>query len=414
MKFETVSAIAKQPLFQELLLALTVAVSFSAFIYLAHWEINIKILNSLLGLGALYGLLTLSKRSLFVTGFFIGLFWFYWIGYSFEYYGMKWAIPLIAFGFCLVYMLFFGVLALANAAWIRAGLLFALTFYEPVDFNWMQPELLFIHSYFGVEKWQFALILIALALFASLEKPWRYSALSLLVGAISFSSPETKMPPLAIKLVETNIPQELKWLPELRDKIVTYNLKAIDDAIKHHYDLVILPESVYPLYLNQHHNIIEKLQERSHHIAIVTGALLKEDEQNYNVTYFFNQGEFEIAKKMILVPFGEYVPLPNFARKWVNDTFFNGASDYISAEYPTDFLINGVKFRNAVCYEATCKELYYGNPSYLIATSNNAWFTPSIEPTLQHLLIKFYAKKSGSTIFHSANAAGTGIITPND
>lgn len=412
MKLFNELPLAKQPLLQDLLLAIIVALAFSAFIYLAHWRIEIKLLDSLLGLGALYGLLLLRKRALFIAGFFIGLLWFYWIGYSFEYYGMKWVVPLIAIGFGLIYALFFGVLAVTNEAWIRAGLLFLLSFFEPVDFNWLQPELLFIHSYFGVEKWQFSLILIALSLFILLHNRWRFAVLALLAGAISFSSPEFKTPPLSIKLVETTIPQELKWLPQMRSPILAANFQAIDKAIAQHYDLIVLPESAYPLYLNTHQDIIEQLKERSHHIAIITGALLYENEQNYNVTYFFNEGEFEIAKKMILVPFGEYVPLPDFARRWVNDTFFNGTADYQSAKHPTDFLIKGVKFRNAVCYEASCKELYYGDPAYLIVTSNNAWFTPSIEPTLQRLLIQFYANKHGSTIFHSANSAGTGIITP--
>ena len=46
----------------------------------------------------------------------------------------------------------------------------------------------------------------------------------------------------------------------------------------------------------------------------------------------------------------------------------------------------------------------------VIAMSNNAWFTPSIEPTLQKLLMRFYARKNGVTIYHSANYKGTGII----
>ena len=28
----------------------------------------------------------------------------------------------------------------------------------------------------------------------------------------------------------------------------------------------------------------------------------------------------------------------------------------------------------------------------MIVISNNAWFIPSIEPTLQHLLLKYYSK----------------------
>jgi apolipoprotein N-acyltransferase len=50
----------------------------------------------------------------------------------------------------------------------------------------------------------------------------------------------------------------------------------------------------------------------------------------------------------------------------------------------------------------------------MIAISNNGWFHPSIEPTLQKLLMRFYAKKHHSIIYHSANMGGTGIIKGND
>ena len=72
--------------------------------------------------------------------------------------------------------------------------------------------------------------------------------------------------------------------------------------------------------------------------------------------------------------------------------------------------IGGVPFRNAVCYEATCPELFEGEPKYMIAISNNAWFTPSVESTLQRLLMEYFSKRHGTVIFHAANMAGTGVI----
>lgn len=77
---------------------------------------------------------------------------------------------------------------------------------------------------------------------------------------------------------------------------------------------------------------------------------------------------------------------------------------------PTDFVIKGIKFRNAICYEATREEIYEGEVEYVIATSNNAWFAPSIEPTVQKLLIRYYARKNGTTVYHVANYKGTGVV----
>jgi apolipoprotein N-acyltransferase len=111
------------------------------------------------------------------------------------------------------------------------------------------------------------------------------------------------------------------------------------------------------------------------------------------------------------VPFGEKVPLPQILTDLINKLFFNGASDYSTASNTTTFDINGTKFRNAICYEATTNEIFYNmDTKFMIAISNNAWFTPSIEPTLQYLLLKYYAQKYNIIIFHSSNKSSNMII----
>ena len=386
------------------------AILFSAFIYFEHFGLTFKIINTLSGLGALALLLYSPKRAILVAGFFIGLLWFYWIGYSFEYTGVGYMTPMVTFGFGLVYTLFFGILALTKKAYIRAVLLFALSFFYPFDWNWLQIELLFVDSYIGVQKYQFILVLLALTLPNYIKKPYTYLPLALIFLALNFNQPIQKDAPLKIKLIATDIKQENKWLKETLRPTVAMIFKEIDKAIDERYDLVVFPESVFPLYLNRNPDLLEELLNKSLEISIVAGSLLHTQKYNYNVTYMFQDGEYEIAKKMILVPFGEYIPLPKFAQKFINDFFFAGEADFRAAKKPTDFVIKGIKFRNAICYEATREEIYEGEVEYVIATSNNAWFAPSIEPTVQKLLIRYYARKNGTTVYHVANYKGTGVV----
>lgn len=386
------------------------ALLFSSFIYLEDIGITIKIINTIFGILALAFLLYIPKRAVLIAGFFIGLLWFYWIGYSFEYNGVGFLTPFITFAFAIIYMLFFGVLALTNSVIIRAVLIFLLSFFEPFDFNWLQIELIFVDSYIGVFKYQLALVLLSLSLLKYIKEPYRYYPLFLILLALNFNQYEQSDAPLKIKLVSTDIKQEDKWLYENKKKIIKENLDQIKEAIKDDYDVVVLPESTFPLYMNRHTELQNSLKELSNEISIVTGALLREGKNNFNVTYFFENGEVQIAKKMVLVPFGEYVPLPKFAQRIINDYFFAGQADFMTGDEPTDFIIKGVKFRNAICYEATCQEIYNGDVNFVIATSNNAWFAPSIEPVLQNLLLKYYARKNGATIYHSVNWNGSGVI----
>ena len=393
------------------LLAILTAVLFSAFIYFEYFGITNKLLNTLFGLGAIALFLYIPKKAVLVTGFFIGLFWFYWIGYSFKYQGVGYMEPFITFGFGIVYLIFFAPLAFTDKPYIRAVLLFGLSFIEPLGWNWMKIELLFVNSYIGVYKYQLAVVLLALSLPSLIkDKRYKYLPLLLLIFAVNYGYPKQYDAPLKIKLVQTNIPQETKWTRAALYPTIAIVYQEIHKAQEEGYDIVVLPESVFPLFMNKTPQLIQELKKASKKITIIAGSLLSENGLNYNVTYIFNNGKYQIAKKLILVPFGEYIPLPKFAQKFINDTFFQGGSDFVTAKEPTDFVIKGVKFRNAICYEATCKELYTGDVKYMVAISNNAWFTPSIEPTLQKLLLEYYGRKNGVTIYHAANVSGTGII----
>lgn len=399
-----------KPLLYDLTCGAITALLFSAFIYLEYFGISIKLLNTIFGVLALGMFLYIPKRAVLIAGFLIGPLWFYWVGYSFEYTGTGYVSNIVTLIFALIYTAFFGVLALTNKVYIRAILLFSLSFFEPMDWNWLQVELIFIESYIGVYKYQLAVVLLALSLPNYIKNKYKFTPLLLILLALNFSYPQQKDAPLKIKLVATDIKQDVKWKPSELNPTILMIYKEISLAIKNDYDIIIFPESVFPLYMNQSSTLVSQLLLLSKQITIVAGSLLKEDKKNYNVTYMFNDGKYDIAKKLVLVPFGEYIPLPKFAQKFINDTFFAGASDFVTANKPSDFLIKGTKFRNAICYEATCRELYEGDVDFMIAISNNAWFAPSIEPTIQKLLMRYYARKNGVTIYHSANYKGTGII----
>lgn len=395
---------------QTILLGILTALLFSAFIYFEEYGLTNKFINTLLGVGALALFLYIPKRSVLIAGFLIGLLWFYWIGYSFEYQGVGYMTPIITFSFAVIYMLFFAPLYFTNKAYIRAILLFGLSFFEPFDWNWLQIELIFVDSYIGVFKYQLIIVLTALSLIGYVKKPYKFAPLLLIILAFNFNTPVQKETDLKIKLVPTDIKQDIKWKRESLTPTVEMTYNEIRAAVKQKYDVIVFPESVFPLYMNRSPKLLESLLYFSKDITIVAGSLLNENGLNYNVTYMFENGKYEIAKKLVLVPFGEYIPLPKFAQKFINDTFFSGASDFVIAEEPTDFIIKGVKFRNAICYEATCQEIYEGEVDFIIATSNNAWFAPSIEPTLQKLLLRYYGRKNGVTIYHSANYKGSGVI----
>ena len=348
---------------------------FSSFIYFEYFDLSNKLINTITILLAYFMFITMDKKSMFFTGFFIGLFWFYWISFSFVYYDLAYLIPIIILSIGFIYGILFYISAYFSNILLRIIMLIALNFLHPFGFNWLKLDLPIINTYFNIYK-----------------------------SEIPNNSLKIYMP-------KYNINQDEKWNSVNINNIVIKNIQNIKEAIKYNYDVVILPETVFPFDINSAKNIKDILQELSKEITIITGALSSKDGIYYNSTYMFEDTKITIANKVELVPFGERVTAPKIIRDFINKVFFNGAKDYEVAKNPTTFNIKGSKFRNAICYEATTDSIYQNlDTKYIIASSNNAWFTPSIEPTLQKLLLKYYAKKYNVLIYHSTNKSANMII----
>lgn len=386
----------------------------SSFIYLSYFNIEIKILNTILALLAIYFLLIIPKKALLISGFFTGILWCWWMAVSLQYYDLVYLTPVILICIGTVFGIIFYFFALFDRLTFRILTIFAFTFFAPFGFNWMKFELLFIDSYIGIDKLSFILVLVSFYFIIKLKR-FKILGIIPLLFALSFPKGQYIQNPNAkIYMPQMNVNQDLRWDKQYRSTLEQQNFDEINNAINQQKDLVVLPETAFTSALNRNDNLLQKLKELSFKIDIITGALYIEDNQIYNASYHFTKGQIQIAKKVVLVPFGEEIPFPKFLVDLINKVFYNGAQDYSKASEPTDFVIKGEKFRNAICYEATTDKIFenLGNTEYMVAISNNAWFTPSIEPTLQHLLLKYYSKKYNVNIYHIANGSSNRIYRP--
>ena len=422
-----------------------IALLSSAFIYLDHWGLSHPLLTTLFGLTSLYLLLQEEQKTWFFSGFFSGLFWFWWIIMSFNHYNMLWAIPIGLILIALSYGVLFWLIAFLaenlqhiirrvrnhapkqntnqmvnrcvithpTGLTLKALGLLVLSYIHPFGFDWFKPELMFVESYLGIEKWQFSIILISITL-AIWKKQLLYLFLALLAYQPTTLGTST-IPPGSIQIVTTHTSVEDKWKASLQPAHFNALFKTIDQAIDANKTLVILPESVFPVFVNRSQELIDKLQERAKHISIVTGGLYWDGKTPRNSTYIFTKDHIQVANKVVLVPFGESNPLPDFLSDWVNKVFYDNAVDYKASEDVSDYRIDESTYRNAICFEATSEKLYAKNtqgerPKNMIVLSNNGWFIPSIEPTQQKLLLQYYSKKYGTTIYHAVNMSESYVI----
>jgi len=408
-----------------------VALLGSLFIYMQYFGLNYPSITTISGIMALFVLLNSSKKIWLFTGFFIGIFWFWWISLSFIYYNMPWAIPIVVLSMGLLYALLFWSVAKLSELVEKSKLhmytslpyatkalgLLILSYIHPFGFDWFKPELMFVNSYIGIEKWQFAIVLLALSL-AIVKRNILFLTLILLSIEVNTTkivlSSMTNSP---LELVETKTSVKEKWDETKHSKIYTEVFDTIDSAIANKKTLIVFPESVFPIFLNYDKGLLDRLKEKSKYISVVVGALFWDGKTPYNSTYIFTKNSVKIANKVVLVPFGESNPLPDFLSDWVNEVFYDGAVDYQADNKVTDYVVDGVTYRNAICFEATSQRLYEKDsknqrPKNMIVLSNNGWFTPSIEPTLQSLLLRYYSRKYKTTIYHSTNMSSSYVVKP--
>lgn len=390
-----------------------ISILLSLFIFLDL--LNLKYISNLSLISAIFGfyfILKSSRQIWFWSGFFIGFFWFYWISFSLIYYDFAYLIPVEILGICLIYGSIFLAVGWLENIYIKAIFLLFASYIAPFGFDWLNFELIFVDTFFIPSIYTLALVLISIIIAIKFNI---YFGISLLICslAINYNNKiEYRGLPFDISLINTNISQDKIWDRSTKDKIVKNNLNMIDQAISDGSRIVVLPESAFPLFLDHSEILLSVLKQKSYQIAIVTGALGSSDNKLYNSTYLFDKGEVKRLDKLILVPFGEEIPLPNFIKDLINRLFFDSAIDYSHASSVSDYEIDGIKIRNAICYEATRDELFINEPKFMIAITNNAWFTPSTQPNLQSKLLKLKAYKYKTIIYHSVNGSPSQMIAP--
>ncbi|RDU55112.1 apolipoprotein N-acyltransferase [Helicobacter sp. MIT 00-7814] len=373
-------------------------------------------LGSILGVLSIYVYLRMPKSRRFGVGFFVGIFCFYWVGLSFRFIGLSALVPIVSIAVALIYGVIFWFIAFCECLVVRLLGLLLLGFIAPFGFDWLNVQSFLAYSYFDVDFLHFTLLVCALYCFIAFTRARLIIGALCLIFALDFKTFRESSVPKEfenIALVSTNVPQEFKWSAQKMQEIVIENFAHIYEAKNNDKRVVVLPENAFPLSLEadlkNYPSFYELLLNLSKEITIITGALSVRDSQYYNSLFVFADSQVLRVDKVVLAPFGEYVPLPAFVKKafpLLEELEFSRGKDF------GDISLLGYEFRVGICYEATDRALYRDYPRYVLAISNNAWFYPSIEPTLQKMLLKYYARRFDSVILHAANGSESFIITP--
>ena len=220
-----------------------------------------------------------------------------------------------------------------------------------------------------------------------------------------------------VALVQGNVDQAIKWLPESRRPIIENYLRLSEP----HWgvDTLVWPEAAITLMAHQAQGVIKPLQLRgaAQGTSLVLGVPAVERLTDGTVAFrntaiAVGDGGGRYVKRR-LVPFGEYVPLEGVLRGLIE--FFDlPMSRAAPGAWRQPLLRLGDDYgAMAICYEIVYPELVRAQAhgaDVLLTLSNDSWFGASIGP-LQHLqMAQMRALENGRWLLRGTNNGVTAII----
>ena len=220
-----------------------------------------------------------------------------------------------------------------------------------------------------------------------------------------------------VALVQGNIDQATKWLPENRTPIVTRYLELTEP----HWDaaLIVWPEAAITLLEHQAQDVLQVLDDRGkkENAAVVLGIPAVQRVPNdgylsYNAAVAVGNAAGRYTKRQ-LVPFGEYVPFEDWLRGLIEFFDLPMSSSEPGPRRQPPLQLGNLAGAMAICYEVVYGELMRvsaEDADVLLTISNDTWFGSSIGP-LQHMQIaQMRALENGRALVRSTNNGVTAIV----
>jgi len=220
---------------------------------------------------------------------------------------------------------------------------------------------------------------------------------------------------LSVSLVQGSIPQDRKWLPEqLQPTLELYSrLTFAQDA-----DLVIWPEVAVPALALRVQAFLDVIaaEARARDQQIYLGILtLDRERQQYRNSLLGLGRHADEYHKRHLVPFGEFFPVPDFARRWMRSAGLPNQDTLSGSAEQAPLQFGDIQLAPTICYEDAYGAEQLGflpAANLLLNVSNDAWFGNSIAAH-QHLQIaRMRALETGRFMLRTTNTGITAIISP--
>ncbi len=228
-----------------------------------------------------------------------------------------------------------------------------------------------------------------------------------------------------VRLVQPNIPQDLKYVPELRAQNWQTLMDLSTQPAGPRPTVIIWPEAAPPV-------LLQRAPDAMDQITILTGGtgrVLVTGNQRidvapdghrrfFNSLYVFGRGGALTATydKFHLVPFGEYLPLEPLLKSLGITELVGFPGSFTAGDGPHTVHIPGAPDAGAlICYEILFPGAVVepGNrPGWLVNVTDDSWFGPWAGPRQHLLAARVRAIEEGLPVARAANTGISAMIDP--
>lgn len=245
------------------------------------------------------------------------------------------------------------------------------------------------------------------------------SILLLVVGALYISQQswvEDNGKTLKVSLLQGNISQDQKWLPEQRGPSVERYMQMTRDNWQS--DLIVWPETAIPGRFNEFTDtVLKPMQQEAleNNTQLVVGGFHQTSQGRFENSVMVlgdNTATPDMYSKRHLVPLGEYIPLLQHLRwleRWMNIPYDN------LARGTGDGLVNIGEYQAhvSICYEDVFGEETIADlpaADFLINVTNDGWFSGSLQPYQHMQIARLRALETGRYLLRATNTGVSGIV----
>ena len=238
----------------------------------------------------------------------------------------------------------------------------------------------------------------------------------------------TPVEDVSVGMVQGNIAQSLRWVPE-QDLPTMTRYETLTDLLWDN-DIIVWPEAAVPKLELLALEYLQKMDARAteHDTAIITGVVNynfeseeawnnlivmgKKYQQDDSGHYYYFHGN-RYAKHHLL-PVGEFVPFEDLLRP-LAPLFDLPMSSFSRGDFQqTNLVANGNHLAPAICFEIAFPRQVaanlYEDTDFIITVSNDAWFGASHGPDQHMQIAQVRAKEFGIPVIRATNNGISALV----